>query len=101
MAPSRSSARLVAGAAAFLLPVLYSPSVSAQAWTPRAALVLGIAAFGLPRVLPLLHSNARSGAVAAVAFLAIAAVATALCTQPILSLFGLYDWGTGLLFVAT
>jgi putative inorganic carbon (HCO3(-)) transporter len=100
MAPSRSGARLVAVAAAFLLPVLFSPSVSAQAWTPRAALVLVVAAFGLPRVLPLLRSEARAAALAAVAFLGVAALATALCAQPILSLFGLYNWGTGLLFVA-
>src|SRR5438270_2846620 len=100
MTPSRSGARVAAVATAFLLPVLFSPSVSAQAWTPRAALVLVVAALGLPRVVPLLRSDARRTALAAVAFLAVAALATALCAQPILSLFGLYNWGTGLLFVA-
>src|SRR5947208_286644 len=100
MAPSRSGARLVAVAAAFLLPVVFSPSVSAEAWSPRAAVVLVVAAFGLPRLVPLLRSDARRPALAASAFLAVAALATALSTQPILSLFGLYNWGTGLLFVA-
>jgi hypothetical protein len=100
MAPSRSGARLVAVAAAFLLPVAFSTSVSAQVWSPRAALLLVLAAFGLPRLFQLLHSDARLPALAATAFLAVAAVATAVSPQPILSLLGLYDWGTGLLFVA-
>jgi hypothetical protein len=100
MAPSRSGARLVAVAAAFLLPVVFSPSVSAQAWSPRAAVALVVAAFGLPRLVPLLRSDARRTALAAGMFLAVATLATALSAQPILSLFGLYNWGTGLLFVA-
>jgi O-antigen ligase len=100
VAQSRSGARLVAVVAAFLLPVVFSTSVSAQAWSPRAAVVLVIAAFGLPRLVPLLRSEARRPTIAAIAFLAVAALATALSSQPILSLFGLYNWGTGLLFVA-
>jgi O-antigen ligase len=100
MAPPRSGARLVAVATAFLLPVVFSTSVSAQAWTPRAAVLLVLAAFGLPRLVPLLGSDARRPTLAAIAFLAVAALATALSPQPILSLFGLYNWGTGLLFVA-
>src|SRR4051794_39171642 len=100
MASSRSGARLVAVAAAFLLPVVFSTSLSAQAWAPRAALLLVVAAFGLPRLVLLLRSEARPPALAAVAFLGVAALATALSPQPILSLFGLYNWGTGLLFVA-
>src|SRR5947209_2273232 len=100
MTPSRSGARVAAVATAFLLPVLFSPSLSAQAWTPRAALVLVVAALGLPRLVGLVGSDARPTALAAMAFIAVAALATALCPQPILSLFGLYNWGTGLLFVA-
>src|SRR5205807_10145789 len=100
MAPSRSGARLVAVAVAFLLPVVFSTSVSAEAWSPRAAVLLVLAAFGLPRIVPLLRSEIRATAWAAVAFLVVAALATALSPQPILSLFGLYNWGTGLLFVA-
>ncbi|MBV9410641.1 MAG: hypothetical protein JO148_03525, partial [Acidimicrobiia bacterium] len=97
--PPRSGARLVAVAAAFLLPVVFSTSVSAQAWSPRAAILLVLAAFGLPRLVPLLRSDARRAALGAIVFLAVAALATALSPQPILSLFGLYNWGTGLLFV--
>jgi putative inorganic carbon (hco3(-)) transporter len=100
MARSPSGARLEAAAAAFLLPVVFSTSVSAQAWTPRAAVLLLLAAFGLPRLVPMVRSDARPAALAGVVFLGIAALATALSPQPILSFFGLYVWGTGLLFVA-
>src|SRR4051812_3250498 len=100
MASSRSGARLAAASTAFLLPLLYLPSASAEAWTGRAALLLVVAALGLPRLVPLLRSDARSATLAALAFLLVAALATALSAHPMLSLFGLYNWGTGLLFVA-
>src|SRR5437763_16844795 len=99
MARSRSGARLVAAAAAFLLPVVFSTSVSAGAWSPRVAVLLVLAAVGLPRLVHVLRSDARSAALAAVAFVAVAALATVLSPQPVLSLFGLYNWGTGLLLV--
>jgi hypothetical protein len=100
MAASRSAARLAAVSTAFLLPVLYVPSVSAAAWTGRVALLLVVAGLGLPRVVPLLRSDARRATLAAIAFLTVAAMATAVSGQPILSMLGLYNWGTGLLFVA-
>jgi len=100
MARSRSGSRLVAAAIAFLLPVVFSTSVSAQVWAPRAALLLVLLAFGLPQLIRLLRSDARRAALAGLAFLVVAAVATGLSAQPVLSLLGLYDWGTGLLFVA-
>jgi hypothetical protein len=45
------------------------------------------------------RTKARPAALAAVAFLVIAALATALSGQPALSVVGPYNWGTGLLFV--
>lgn len=100
MPPSRSGTRVVAVAAAFLLPVVFSTSVASQSWSPRVAVLLVVTAFGLPGLLVLLRSEARVPTLAAIAFLAVAALATALSPQPILSLFGMYVWGTGLLFVA-
>src|SRR5947209_4783263 len=94
MASSRSGTRLVAVATAFLVPVVFSTSLSSQVWSPRVALLLVLAAFGLPHLFPLLRSDARRPALAALAFLVVAAIATALSPQPILSLFGLYEWGT-------
>ncbi|MBV8980827.1 MAG: tetratricopeptide repeat protein [Acidimicrobiia bacterium] len=87
-------------AMALLLPIVFSTSVSAGAWSPRAAVLLVGAVFGLPRLVPLLWSDARRAALAGAAFLAVAALSTVLSPQPMLSLFGLYNWGTGLLFVA-
>jgi O-Antigen ligase/Tetratricopeptide repeat len=63
-------------------------------------LLLLLVAVGLPRLVPLLRSEARRGAVAAIVFLGVAILATVLSPQPALSFFGLYNWGTGLLFVA-
>ncbi len=65
MASSRSGNRLVAVAMAFLLPVAFSTSVAAQVWSPRAALLVVLAAFGLPRVFQLLRSDARGPTLAA------------------------------------
>src|SRR3954451_7134066 len=96
---ARPGARVVAAATAFLLPVVFSTSLSAAAWAPRAGLLLVVAAFGLPRLVALVRSEARPPALAAAAFLVVAALATALAPQPTLALFGLYNWGTGLLFV--
>lgn len=85
---------------AFLLPIAFSTSVAAQVWSPRVALLLVLAAFGLPRLFGVLRSDARPPALAGLVFLSIAALATALSPQPVLSVIGLYDWGAGLLFVA-
>ena len=100
MGPSRAGARAAAGAAAFLLPVVYSPSMTASAWTPKAAVVLILAGIGLPRIVPLLNSDARKPAIAGLAFVGVATLATLLSPRPALSLFGLYNVGTGLLFIA-
>src|SRR5438552_1057106 len=97
---ARSRISLGAGAVGLLLPVVFSPSVSAPTWTPRAALLLLVIAVGLPRLAVLLGGPARPAALAAVAFLAVGAVSAALAGTPALAVFGLYGWGTGLLFIA-
>lgn len=100
MPATRSGTRVVAVAAAFLLPVVFSTSVASQSWSPRVAVLLVVTAFGLPGLVTLLRSEARVPTIAAIAFLAVAALATGLSAQPIQSLFGMFLWGTGLLFVA-
>ncbi|MBV8160790.1 MAG: O-antigen ligase family protein [Acidimicrobiia bacterium] len=100
MTPSRSPVALAAAALAFLLPVLYSPSVEGASWTARAALVLFLIAIGLPRIVPLFRTSARAASIAAVAFLALAGISTLLADRPALSLYGPYNWGIGLLFIA-
>ena len=88
---------LFAAATAFLLPVVFSPSVQATFWAPAAALCLVVAGVGL---VPLLRSARRDRAAAALVILVAAALASALLADNrTLSFFGLYGWGTGFLFV--
>ena len=91
---------LLAGAATFLLPVVFSPSVQAVYWTPGAALGLLVLGVGLPLLARVLADPAaREAAVAAVAFLAVACLSTAVSHDPMIGTLGLYGWGTGLLYV--
>jgi O-antigen ligase len=88
---------LFAAAVAFLLPVVFSPSVQATFWTPAAALCLVIAGVGAPRLVRLARQD--TAARAACAFVVVAFVSALLASNRTLSFFGLYVWGTGWLFV--
>jgi hypothetical protein len=99
-AARRNPWAVAAAATAFLLPIAYSPSVYATFWSPKAAVLLVAAAIGLTRVPPLLRSERRAAAIAALAFLAVAALATIASPDRTSALFGLYNSGTGLVFVA-
>lgn len=84
---------------AFLLPVVFSPSVNAVYWTPAAALLIVVVGIGLPRLF--WHAWARSlPHVLAAAFLAWAGLSALLSRNVVLSVVGLYGWGTGWLFLA-
>jgi O-antigen ligase len=85
---------------AFLLPVVFSPSVAATFWTPAAALCLVVAAVGVPRLVALARVD-RWAVVAASVFL-VSSLASALVSHnPRIGILGLYYWGTGWLFIAT
>jgi O-antigen ligase len=96
----RSAAATGAAATAFLLPVLYSPSVDAPFWSPKAALLLVTGAAGLALLPSLRRTVLRLPAAAAAIFLAVASLSTLLSDAPGMSITGLYNWGTGLLFLA-
>lgn len=98
---TRSGLTLFACAIAFLLPVAFSPSVEAVFWAPKAALIPLIAAVGLPRLLLLARSPspAPAAARAALAFVGVATLSTLLADNHTTAVFGLYNWGTGLIFV--
>jgi O-antigen ligase len=82
---------------AFLLPVVFSPSVYGTFWTPAAAICLVVAGVGL---VPLLRTARRDPAGAdLVALVVVALVSAVLADNRTLSFFGLYGWGTGFLFV--
>lgn len=98
--PARLSGRdLFVLALAGLLPVVASPQVGAWFWTPKVALLLVAMGPGLVVLARYVLARDRA-ALAAVVFLAVAALATAVSPAPRLALLGLYDLGTGLLFVA-
>jgi O-antigen ligase len=88
----------------FLLLVAYSPALYGPFWSIRFALTILLAGIGLPRLLPLLRTSGpasgRAPAAAALAFLSIAVLATLASGHLGMSVLGLYNWGTGLLFVA-
>lgn len=100
MAGTRSPETVAAAAVALLLPVAYSPSVYATFWSPKSAVLMVGGGFGLTRLPALVRSDARRPAVAALVFLGVAAVSTVLSPEPVGALLGLYNWGTGLVFVA-
>lgn len=86
---------LVAG----LLLVVASPQVLALYWTPKVALALLVIGPGLVALILAARGHDRA-ALAALAFLLIAGLATLLSPAPKLSLFGLYNHGTGWIFIA-
>lgn len=93
---------LFAMAVAFLLPVVFSPSTHSGFWAPKASLLPLVAAVGLPQLVGHLRAGSptRRPAVAATAFLAVAALSAALAETTTIAVFGAYGLGTGLLFVA-
>ncbi len=88
-------------AIAFLLPVAFSPSVHATFWAPKAALIPVLAAVGMPLLVRLARSSGpeRGPARASLAFLGIAALSALFADNHTTAIFGLYGWGTGLIFV--
>jgi O-antigen ligase len=88
---------LFAAVVAFLLPVVFSPSVYGTFWSPAAAICLVVAAVGGVRLLRLtVHDRAAR---AAIAFVGAALVSALLAHNRTIAFFGLYQWGTGWLFV--
>jgi len=90
---------LVACATVLLLPVVFHPSALASFWSPKAAVLLVAGGLGLSRVPQLLRSDLRAPTLAALAFAGVATASAALSPRPVEATFGVYNWGTGLVFV--
>ncbi len=86
-------------AIAGLLLVVVAPHGYATHWAPKAALVLVVIGPGIVALLTGTVMRDRAS-IAATIFLTIAAMATVLSPAPLMSLVGLYNHGTGLLFIA-
>ena len=91
---------LLAAGLALVLPLLSIRVSDSPGWTGRYSLLAVEAAVGLPIALSLLRTARRRPAIAALAFLAVAALSTALSDNLAMSFWGNEYWGTGLLFVA-
>jgi len=93
--PLEIFAAIVAG----LLPVAISPVVYSYTFTPKLALLLLVAAAGIPRLVALsLRGDHAASARAALAFLVVALAASLHSPARLLAFFGSYGWGTGWLF---
>ena len=83
----------------FLLPTIFLPSVAGPFWSPKYALLLVLAGASLPLLARPHPPHLRAAQRAGMALIAIAAISTFTSHNPILSLVGEWNWGTGLLFV--
>jgi len=86
---------LFAAAIAFVWPLAFSPSLYSPVWAPKSAVAVVVAGVGLPL---LIRERSRAGAAAA-GFLGVATLSTLLSDNPAMSLFGAWNWGTGLVHV--
>ncbi|HUP71266.1 MAG TPA: O-antigen ligase family protein [Acidimicrobiales bacterium] len=87
-------------AAAFLLPVAFSPENYHRFWAPKAAVCLLLIVPGAAALARLVRAGSRA-ALAASLFVVGAGTSTLLSDNPVLSLTGSANWGTGFLFVGS
>ena len=93
---------------AFLLLVADLPRWSSGVWAPKMAVLLVVGAAGVPLLVARAAGRdrwpdrllTRPAALAALAFVAVAAASTAVSPAGIAAVVGLYGQGTGLVFVA-
>ena len=90
---------LVGAAGVFLLLVVYSPALDAGFWSPKAAVALVLGGLGLPLLFIRPQAHLGLATWGARAFVAWAAVSTAVSGHAVSALAGAYNVGTGLLFV--
>ena len=99
-AEPRTPLGLFAAVLTLLMTIAYSPVVNYQSWTPKAALVPFVLAVGLPCLWANRRGPWRQAALAGMALVLVAALAALFAVNHTTAVFGLYGWGTGLVFVA-
>jgi O-antigen ligase len=97
----RSPLELFAAVIGLLLPIAFVTSLDGAAWSLRAAILLVVGGVGLPVLLSQTRGPRPLAARAAVAFLAVGAASAVLSQNHTTAIFGLYNQGTGLLFMAS
>ncbi len=83
-----------------MLPITFVSGLDANTWSPRAAILLVVAAVGLPVLLSQTRQQQSLAARAAMAFVAVGAASAVFSQNHTTAVFGLYNQGTGLLFMA-
>ncbi len=92
-------AEIAVGLLAAVLLVAAVPMTLAEYWTPRAALALLVVGPGMVVLVAAAWARDRA-AIAGLVFVTVAGLSTLVSPAPGLALFGLYNHGTGWLFVA-
>jgi O-antigen ligase len=93
--PASTPIGVAVAAWAFLAPLAFSPALFSPVWAPKFAALLVLAGLGLPLVL----RRGDRPSYAALGFLLVCGVSTALSANPAMSLVGPWNWGTGLVLV--
>ncbi len=90
-----------AAAVAFLIPVA-SPGglIAAESWSGRAIILLAVSAVGLPLLWSQARQRRNHPARAAIAFILVGLASAVASSNHTTAIFGLYNQGTGLLFMA-
>ncbi|MDQ1417288.1 MAG: O-Antigen ligase, partial [Acidimicrobiaceae bacterium] len=99
--PGRSPLEVFAAAIGLLLPIAFVTSLDGDAWSLRAAILLVVVGVGLPVLLSQTRGPKPLAARGAVAFLVVGSASAALSQNHTTAIFGLYNQGTGLLFMAS
>ncbi len=96
-----SPLELFAAAVALLLPIAYASGIEAETWSGRAAILLVVIGVGLPLLVAQARGPRPLAARSALAFILIGCASAALSHNHTTAVFGLWDQGTGLLFMAS
>lgn len=96
--PRISPTDALAAGAGLLLPTVFSPAVASPFFSPKAAVLLVTTLASVP-LLPGAWRRSRAATTAAACFLAAGLVGAILSPRPTLALVGLYNLGTGWIFM--
>lgn len=98
-APERTGIGQFAAAVTFLLAVVHARAFQASFWAPKMAVVAVLGGAGFWLLVRKAHPSRRAATFAARAFLGVATVSMLVSEVPRLALVGMYNLGTGLIFV--
>jgi O-antigen ligase len=98
---TRSPLELFAAAVALVIPIAYTTGLDAVAWSARAAVLLVVVAVGLPLLVARAWGPRPTAARAALAFVAVGCASALFSQNSTVAVFGLYNQGTGVLFMAS